>query len=1022
MVGGYSAQGALKGDMDKTSARWKRVKELFQTALDLEPSQRLAFLAENCPDEEIREEVEVLLRSYQEAGSFLNNPAVNRLWEERASEASSDSKSTCAHFTTVPETEVIEPMIGRRLGAYKIARRLGQGGMAVVFLATRADDEYQKQVAIKLVQPGYDNRELLSRFRNERQTLADLDHPNIVKLLDGGSTPEGSPFLVMDYVQGTPIDDYCDRHKMRVDDRLRLFSKVCEAVQYAHRKSIVHRDLKPSNIQVTDDGTPKVLDFGIAKVLNPPSSAQTLLLTQTGTRCMTPAYASPEQMRGKSITAATDIYSLGVVLYELLSGHRPYRLKQNTPAEIERAICEEEPEPPSTAVSRVESEITSNGDPVTKTPELVSESREGAPEKLRRHLRGDLDNIVLKALQKEPEKRYRSVEEFSQDIQRHLQHLPVKARRATLAYRTSKFVRRHKSQIVAASVGAVLLILGVLVEVNQLLKQTSSHRAQQLSGAAPTNPAGWVAIGGLTAKSAVPCENLGSLTLPSTTITLTQSVPAGSLNLSGRDLVQALPTFCRVEGVIKTTEDSEINFAVWMPVVGWNRGFRGVGNYGFAGEINFADMAAALRSGYATASTDTGHRGGSTDAEWAIGHPERVADFGYRAVHEMTEKAKMIIRSFYGQAPQLSFFEGSSNGGRQGLIEAQRFPEDYEGILVGDAPISATHLLTAALYNTYALPPAYIPAIKIPAISRAVLAACDVLDGISDGILNDPRQCRFDPSVLRCQSAESDRCLTSAQVAQLEKIYTGLRNAKGEQLFPGYLPGGEEGDYGWETWIIGDGPGKGMMSMSAQNYFRDIVFENPAWDFRTVSAERAAEIADSKTARLVNATDPDLHQFKAKGGKLILYHGWSDAGIPGTEAINYYESVIAKMGLQETESFVRLYMVPGMHHGFLGPGPNFFGQVDIAGLGGRVDVAIPTDPRHNVSIALVQWTEKGIAPDAIIATKYVNDLDPSQGIKMTRPLCPYPQIAVYKGRGDTNDAANFACVQLNSQHGRTLSP
>jgi feruloyl esterase len=1009
--------------MDRIPADRDRVKELFQTALDLEPSLRAAFLAKNCHDVRIREEVEALLRNYQEAGSFLNEPIWNRLWEGRTTEGSSDSKGLCAPFTTAPETEVIEPMTGRRLGAYKIVRRIGHGGMAAVFLATRADDEYQKQVAIKLVQPGLDSPDLLNRFRNERQTLADLDHPNIVKLLDGGSTPEGLPFLVMDYVEGTPVDDYCDRHKLSVDDRLRMFSKVCEAVQYAHQKSVVHRDLKPSNILVTDDGTPKVLDFGIAKVLNPPSPAQALLLTQTGTRCMTPAYASPEQMRGKSITTATDIYSLGVVLYELLSGHRPYRLKQNTPAEIERAICEAEPEPPSTAVSRVESEITSSGVSVTKTPELVSETRESPPEKLRRHLRGDLDNIVLKALQKEPERRYSSVEEFSQDIQRHLQHLPVKARRGTLAYRASKFVRRHNTQIVAASVGVVLLILGALVEVNRLLKQTSTQRAQQL-GSAPTttNPTGWLALGGLTAKSAVPCENLGSLTLPSTTITLAQSVPVGSLNLSGGELVRALPAFCRVEGVIKPTDDSKINFAVWMPVVGWNRRFRGVGNYGFAGEINFADMAPALRSGYATASTDTGHRGGQTDTEWAIGHPERVADFGYRAVHEMTEKAKMIIRSFYGQAPQLSLFEGSSNGAREGLIEAQRFPADYQGILVGDPPISVSHALTAALYNSYADPPAYIPASKLPAISAAVLAACDALDGISDGLLNDPRQCHFDPSVLRCHSAESDSCLTSAQVTQLNKIYTGLRNSKAEQLFPGYLPGGEEGDYGWETWIIGDGPGKGLMPMYALNYFRDMVFENPKWDFRTVSAERAAEVADSKTARLVNATDPDLHQFKANGGKLILYHGWSDAGIPGTEAINYYDSVIAKIGLEETQSFVRLYMAPGMHHGFLGPGPNFFGQVDIATLGGRVDAAIPTDPQHNISIALVQWADKGIAPNAIIATKYVNDSDPSQGVKMTRPLCPYPQIAVYKGAGDTNDAANFACSQPNNQHRRMLSP
>src|SRR5215469_9319064 len=443
--------------MDMTPAEWNRVKELFQTALDLDPSQRVAFLAENCHDDQIRTEVERLLRNYQEAASFFNDPALNPLWEDRTTEGSSDSRAASTLFTSPFETEEEKPMTGRRLGAYKVVRCIGQGGMAAVFLATRADDEYQKQVAIKLVHQGLDSRELLSRFRNERQTLADLDHPNIVKLLDGGSTPEGAPFLVMDYVEGTAIDEYCDHHKLCVGDRLRLFSKVCEALQYAHRKSIVHRDLKPSNILVTNDGTPKVLDFGIAKVLSPQTSAQTLTLTQTRTRCMTPAYASPEQMRGKPVTTATDIYSLGVVLYELLSGHRPYRLKEHTALELERAICEQEPEPPSTAVSRVETEITSSGIPVTKTPELVSQTREGSPEKLRRRLRGDLDNIVLKALQKEPERRYSSVEEFSQDISQHLQHLPVRVRRRTLIYSVSKFVLRHK-----APLGAVLFLLIVV--------------------------------------------------------------------------------------------------------------------------------------------------------------------------------------------------------------------------------------------------------------------------------------------------------------------------------------------------------------------------------------------------------------------------------------------------------------------------------------------------------------------------------------------------------------------------------
>jgi serine/threonine protein kinase len=467
--------------MQMTPDNWDRAKELFEAALELDSSQRAAFLVENCREESLRQQVEKLLINYQEAGSFLDDPALNpeipapnappKIQPDGASRPRPQSVDPLA---TATSAEAGDPMVGRQLGAYKLVRRVGQGGMAAVFLASRADDEYRKQVAVKLVQPGLDSRDLLNRFRNERQTLAGLDHPNIVKLLDGGSTSEGLPFLVMDYVEGSPIDEYCDQHKLPVDERLHLFGKVCDAVQYAHQKLVVHRDLKPSNILVVADGTPKLLDFGIAKVLNPEPSSQNLLVTQTGTRCMTPAYASPEQMRGKPVTPASDIYSLGVVLYELLTGHRPYRLTQHTPAEMERAICEQEPETPSTAISRVETDTSSDGRPITKTPELVSQTREGPPDKLRRRLRGDLDNIVLKALQKEPQRRYDSVVEFSQDIERHLQYLPVKARPSTFIYRASKLVQRHKTEV-----GAALMVI-MLAAAASLTFNIFGHRDRVL--------------------------------------------------------------------------------------------------------------------------------------------------------------------------------------------------------------------------------------------------------------------------------------------------------------------------------------------------------------------------------------------------------------------------------------------------------------------------------------------------------------------------------------------------------------
>jgi serine/threonine protein kinase/tetratricopeptide (TPR) repeat protein len=446
-----------------TPEEWNKVKALFEAALERELSQRAEFLAQNCPDDGLRHEVEKLLVNFQEAGSFLSSPVLHpRIATPPQSSgvrAEGGSPSVRAGSGQPLSTITIEgaddPMIGRHLGVYELKKRVGQGGMAAVFLAVRADGEYSHQVAIKLVLPGLERDEVLSRFRKERQTLAGLDHPNIVKLLDGGSTPEGLPYLAMDYVEGSPIDKYCDSHKLSVEQRLRLFGKVCEAVQHAHQKLVIHRDLKPGNILVTADGVPKLLDFGIAKVLEP--TAELLALTQTAARCMTPVYASPEQVRGRSVTAATDIYSLGVVLYELLTGHRPYRLKEHTAAEMERAICEQEPETPSTAVNRVESETSSDGTTVTKSPGVVSQTREDHPERLRRRLRGDLDNIVLKALQKEPERRYSSVEEFSRDIDRHLRRLPVKARRTTLTYRASRLIQRHKTEASAASV--VLLVL-----------------------------------------------------------------------------------------------------------------------------------------------------------------------------------------------------------------------------------------------------------------------------------------------------------------------------------------------------------------------------------------------------------------------------------------------------------------------------------------------------------------------------------------------------------------------------------
>jgi len=548
--------------MQMNANDWERAKELFEAALELDPSQRAAFLAANCHEVSVQQQVEKLLTDYEEAGSFLDNPALSSKIPTSAGPAEIQVEEVFRPFLRSEEhhpkaksEETEDPMVNRRLGAYQLVRRVGRGGMAAVFLAVRADDEYQKEVAVKFVQPGLDSQDVLSRFRNERQTLAGLDHPNIVRLLDGGSTQEGLPFLVMEYVEGCPIDEYSDQHKLSVDDRLRLFSEVCDAVQYAHEKLVIHRDLKPSNILVVADGTPKLLDFGIAKVLNPEPSAQGRLATQTGLRCMTPAYASPEQALGKPVTAETDVYSLGVVLYELLTGHRPYRLTQHSPAEIERAICEQEPETPSTAIGRVENDASPDGKPITKTPESVSLTREGQPDKLRRRLRGDLDNIVLKALQKEPQQRYGSVAEFSHDISRHLQRLPVKARPNTFVYRASKFVQRHKIEVSAAC--AVLLMLAAATSFvfeaavlrDRFAGNSSSTRIQSLAVIPlvniPADPAQEYFSDGMTDALITDLAQIGSLKVISRTSSMQYKQTKRSLPEIARDL--------NVDGIIEGT-------------------------------------------------------------------------------------------------------------------------------------------------------------------------------------------------------------------------------------------------------------------------------------------------------------------------------------------------------------------------------------------------------------------------------------------------------------------------------------
>ena len=447
--------------------RWRDIQELFRSAAELAPREQRRFLDTVCADDGVlRAEVESLLDSDRVAGRFI---------EDALREAGSSLLSR-----ETPETGRAEPWM---IGPYRVQSELGRGGASVVYLAVRADEQYQTEVAVKLIRRGMDSRELVERFRTERQILADLNHPNIARLLDGATTEQGLPYLVMEYIRGLPITEYCDRRKLSIARRLKLFRTVCSAVQYAHQNLIVHRDLKPSNIIVTQDGTPKLLDFGIAKLLGPQSGLGLSEPTATESRMMTPGYASPEQVRGRNVTTASDVYSLGMLLYEMLTGHRPYRVEGLPSQDVERIVCDYEPEKPSTVVTRTErfGDLSSDTG-VETTPESVARTRSIHPQLLRRRLAGDLDNIILMALRKAPEQRHASVADLSEDIRRHLEGMPVAARKATAGYRIGKWIRRNKASLaVAAGILALLIVTVVTARIQSARTARERDKAEQVS-------------------------------------------------------------------------------------------------------------------------------------------------------------------------------------------------------------------------------------------------------------------------------------------------------------------------------------------------------------------------------------------------------------------------------------------------------------------------------------------------------------------------------------------------------------
>ena len=430
-------------------SRWIRLKEIFAGATDLAPEARPAWIEQACgADTELRGEVEALLRAHDRVGAFLETPAAP---------------------SPAPDPALLP---GRRIGPYEIERELGHGGMGAVYLALRADDAFEKRVAIKVTRGALGSPEAVERFKRERQILARLEHPNIARLLDGGATEDGLPYFVMEYIEGRPIHSHCDDKRLDIAARLRIFLEVSAAVEYAHHNLIVHRDLKPGNILVTPEGVPRLLDFGIAKLSDPESAGQA---TEVTSLAFTPWYASPEQVQGEPMTTATDVYSLGVLLYELLTGHGPYRITTLKPLEVMKAIVEQEPERPSAAVDRTVHYTSQDGEvQAILTPFSVSRTREGTPERLRQRLRGDLDAILMTALRKDPARRYPSVAAFAADLSAYLARRPVSARRDTALYRTGKFLRRNRWGVLA-----VVAILGAVTAAALSFVVQSRHAARE---------------------------------------------------------------------------------------------------------------------------------------------------------------------------------------------------------------------------------------------------------------------------------------------------------------------------------------------------------------------------------------------------------------------------------------------------------------------------------------------------------------------------------------------------------------
>jgi hypothetical protein len=520
-------------------------------------------------------------------------------------------------------------------------------------------------------------------------------------------------------------------------------------------------------------------------------------------------------------------------------------------------------------------------------------------------------------------------------------------------------------------------------------------RLPKLSKARITAALAMLAVA-FSAAARASCEDLAKIPVTDGKITSAVAVAKDSPVVFSFRTLTAPVDFCRVAVTLTPTPDSAIMAEVWLPEpANWNGNFLGAGNGGFGGSVSApaGDMRGELAKGYATAGDDLGHEISSpsdVDTSWAIGHPDKVKDFAYRADHVTAEFAKTLIAAYYGRAPQFSYFRGCSNGGHEALMEAQRYPEDYDGIVAG-APANAwTHLMAGFLWNEkafFSAPQSEIPKAKLAVIQRAVLAKCDALDGVKDGVINDPAMCHFDPAVLACKSGDAPDCLTHPQLEALRKIYSGPINpSTGESIYPGFPPGYEALPNNWDFWIFGIR----AQSQFANHFFGSFVWGDPKWDFHDFDFSKDVARTDAQLGAIINSDNPDLGAFAARGGKLILFQGWADTAVTPWGTIQYYQSMQRKMGTEPARRFARLFMAPGMMHCAGGPGPNSFDAV----------------------AAVAQWREKNQAPETIIAARYAPPTTaggPPGELLSTRPLCAYPKVAHWTGKSSPDEAQNYAC-------------